>query len=105
MRTHARAHTHTHTYTHSQTHIYKHFRGAYDKFPGFFVWAFKIVVDSFTLLLLYILCDDWPIFMISGSKEQLQHELEYNLLKPDCHSWWISKMQSDTLEECNKIVF
>ena len=28
--------------------------------------------------------------------------LEYTLLKPDCHSWWISKMQSgreDTLEE------
>ena len=34
--------------------------------------------------------------------EQLQQELEYTLLKPDCHSWWISKMQSgreDTLEE------
>ena len=40
--------------------------------------------------------------MISGSKEQLQQQLEYTLLKPDCHSWWISKMQSgceDTLEE------
>ena len=31
--------------------------------------------------------------------EQLQEELEYTLLKPDCHSWGISKMQSDTLEE------
>ena len=51
------------------------------------------------MLLLYILCDDWPIFMISGSKEQLHQELEYTLLKPDCHTWWISKMQSDTLEE------
>ena len=37
--------------------------------------------------------------MISGSNEQLQHDLEYTLRKPDCHSWWISKMQSDTLEE------
>ena len=40
--------------------------------------------------------------MISSSNEQLQLELEYTLLKPDCHSWWISKMQSgceDTLEE------
>ena len=39
--------------------------------------------------------------MISGSKEQLQQELEYTLLNPDCHSWSISKMQSgreDTLE-------
>ena len=37
--------------------------------------------------------------MISCSNEQLQQQLEYTLLKPDCHSWWISKMQSDTLEE------
>ena len=37
--------------------------------------------------------------MISASNEQLQQQLEYSLLKPDCHSWWISKMQSDTLEE------
>ena len=51
------------------------------------------------MLVLYILWDDWSIFMISGSNEQLQQQLEYTLLKPDCHSWWISKMQSDTLEE------
>ena len=54
------------------------------------------------MLLLYILWDDWPIFMISGSNEHLQQELEYTLIKPDYHSWWISKMQSgreDTLEE------
>ena len=40
--------------------------------------------------------------MISGSNEQLQQELEYNLLKPDCHSYWISKLPSgreDTFEE------
>ena len=46
--------------------------------------------------------------MISGSNEQLQQELEYTLLKPDCHSWWISKMQSrreDTLEEWYAIRF
>ena len=36
--------------------------------------------------------------MISGSNEQLQQQLEYTLLNPDCHSWWISKIQSDTLE-------
>ena len=78
--------------------------GAFNKFPNFFVQAFKIVVDSwkFTMLLLYILWDDGPFFMISGSNEQLQQQLEYTLLKPDWHSWWISKMQSgrdDTLEE------
>ena len=40
--------------------------------------------------------------MISGLNEQLQQQLEYTLLKSDCHSRWISKMQSgceDTLEE------
>ena len=74
------------------------------------VQAFKFVVDSwkFCMLLLYILWDDWPNFMISASNEQLQQELEYTLLKPDCHSWWISKMQSgreDTLEEWYAIKF
>ena len=46
--------------------------------------------------------------MISGSNEQLQKQLEYTLLKPDYHSWWISKMQSgreDTLEERYAIKF
>ena len=43
--------------------------------------------------------------MISGSNEQLQQQLKYTLLKPDCHSWWISKMQSDTLEERYAIRF
>ena len=45
------------------------------------------------------------MFMISGSNEQLQQKLEYTLLKPDCHSWGISKMQSDTLEEQYAIQF
>ena len=50
-------------------------RGAFNKCPDFFfVQAFKIAVDSwkFSMLLLYILWDDWPIFIISGSNEQLQ---------------------------------
>ena len=29
----------------------------------------------------------------------------YILQKPDCHSWWTSKMQSDTLEEWYAIKF
>ena len=51
-------------------------------FQTFFIRAFKIVVDSwkFTMLLLYILWHDWPIFMISGSNQQLQQQLEYTLL-------------------------
>ena len=58
--------------------------------------------------LLYIWWDDWLIFMISGANEQLHQELEYTLLKPDCHSWWISKMQygrEDSLEEGYAIFF
>ena len=59
------------------------------------------------MLLLYILWDDWPIFMISGSNQQLQQQLEYTLLKPDCHSCWISKMQWGHFRKtiCNKILF
>ena len=70
-------------------------------FQTFFVQAFKIVIDSwkFSMLLLYILWDDWPIFIISASNEQLQQQLEYTLLKPDCHSWWVSKMQWGHLEK------
>ena len=76
-------------------------------FQTFFVWEFRIIVDSwkFTMLLLYMLWDDWTIFMISASNEQLQQQSEYTLLKPDCHSWWISKLQSDTLEERYAIKF
>ena len=47
-------------------------------------------------------------FMISASNKQLHQELEYTLLKHDCHSWGISKMQSggeDTLEEWYAIKF
>ena len=57
------------------------------------------------MLLLYILWDDWPTFRISGSNEQLPQELEYTLLKPDYHSWWISKMQSGREEERYAIEF
>ena len=60
------------------------------------------------MLLPYILWDDWSIFMISVSNEQLQQQLEYTLLKPHFHSWWISKIQygrEDTLEERYAIKF
>ena len=76
-------------------------------FQTFLVWTFRIVVDSwkFSMLFLYILWDDWPNFRISSSNEQLQQQLEHTLLKPDCHSCWISKMQSETLEERYAIKF
>ena len=91
-------------------YIYIYIRGAFNKFRYFLVQAIKIVEDSwkFSILLLYILWDDWPVFMISGSNEQLQQQLEYTPIKPGCHNWWISKMQSgrkDTLEERYAIKF
>ena len=96
-----KCHTHTHTYIYVVPSI---------SFQTFFVLAFRIVVDTwkFSMLLLYILWDDWPILMISGLNEQLQQQLENTLLKPDCHCWWISKMQSgreDILEERYSIKF
>ena len=116
----SRARTHTHIYlyiyrerevaftknlhTHTYLYIYEIHMIS---FETFFAWAFKIVVESWTFsrLLLYVLWDDWPIFMISGSNEQLQQEVKYTLQKPDCHSERISKMQSDTLEERYAIKF
>ena len=85
-------------------YIYIYIRGAFNRFPDFFVQAFRIIVDSwkFIMLLLYILWDDWPIFIISASNEQLQQQLEYTLQKPDCHSWWISKMQSEREGKCHR---
>ena len=96
------AHTHTHTHTHTHIYIYIFIRSAFNKFPDFFEQAFKI---ENLMLFLYILWDDRPIFMISRSNEQLQKELEYILLKPDCHSWWISKMQSGREEKRSAIKF
>ena len=77
-----------------QTFLYGHLK---------LVWTLEISVCY-----CYISWHDWPIFIISASKKQLQQELEYTLLKPDCHSWWISKMQSghdETLEERYAIKF
>ena len=100
-------HIHMHAYSHGYTHTYMvHLIG----FQIFFLQAFRIIVDSwkFSILLLYILWDDWPIFMISASNQQLQQQLEYTLLEPDYHSWGISKLQSgreDTLEDRYAIKF
>ena len=112
--THIRINTYIDTFhvnilTYIYIYIYIYIRWAFNKFPDFFVQAFK-VEDSwkFIMLLLYIFWDDWPIFMISASNEQLQQQLEYTLLKRDCHSWWISKIQSgreETLEERHEMKF
>ena len=73
-------------------------------FQTFFVQAFKIVVDSwiFTMLLAIHLMRWLTNFYDFNFKETA------TLLKPDCHSWWISKMQygcEDTLEERYAIKF
>ena len=56
--------------------------------------------------LLYILWDDWPIFMISASNEQLQQQLEYTwlaLLVNFKNAIWTSGHFKRTI--CNKILF
>ena len=62
-------------------------------FPDIFAPALKIVENSkkFSMLSLYILWDDWLIFMISGSNKQQQQELQYILLKLNCHRRRICK--------------
>ena len=81
-------------------------RGAFNKFPDFFVQEFKIVENSVSYCYTsYEMTDQFLWFHV---KEQLWKELEYTLLKPDYHSWWISKMQSGregTLEERYAIRF
>ena len=79
-------------------------------FQTFFVQSFKIVVDSWKSIILLqdILWDEWPIFMTSALNEQVQRELEYTILKPDCHSWSISNIKSGreyNLEEWYAIKF
>ena len=79
-------------------------RGAFNRFPDFFLY--RHLKLSSTLEIHYFIAIHlmrWLTnFMISGSNQQLQQQLEYTLLNPDCHSWWISKMESgreDNLEE------
>ena len=76
-------------------------------FQTFFVWAFKIVVDSweFSILLLYILWDDWPIFHEFRFEGTDTTGIGIHPTKP-----WLSllvnlKVQSGTLEEGYAIKF
>ena len=81
-------------------------RVAFNRFPDFFLYRHLKLLKTLANLVCYCYTSyDWPIFMISGSNQQLQQQLEYTLLKPDCHSWWISKIQSDILEERYQIKF
>ena len=82
-------------------------QGAYDKFPDFFVWAFKIVIDSwkFTMLHLRRWLTNFDDFRFKWAATAA---IGIYPTKPDYHSWWISKMQSgyeDTLEEWYAIKF
>ena len=78
-------------------------------FLTFLDWHFKL---SRLLKIHYVIAISlirWlKKIMISGSNERLLQQLEYTLLKPDCHSWWISKMQSghdNPLEELYTMKF
>ena len=108
------AYKHTDIYIYIYIYIYIHtcvcVCGSFNKFPEFFVQAFKIIVDSwkFRMLLLYIWWDDWPMLMISGSNEQLQQQLGIQPTKA-----WLSQLvnfkmhsgREDTLEKRYAIQF
>ena len=79
-------------------------------FQSFFVQAFKIVIDSwkFSMLLLYIFWDHWPIFMISDSKGIASAGIGIHPTKASLSKLVNSKMQSgheDSLEERYAIKF
>ena len=61
-------------------------------FQIFFVQAFKIVLDF-----------ENSVSYCYTSYEMTDQFLRF--LKPGCHSWWISKMQSDTFDERYTIKF
>ena len=86
-------------------YIYIYIRGAFNKSPDFFVHAFKIVVDfwKFSMLLLYIIWDDWPFFMISDSNEHLQQELKLSQLKNFKNAIWTWGHFRRTI--CKKVLF
>ena len=83
-------------------------RVAFNKFPDFFCTG---IYNCRTLLKIHYLIAIHLMRWLTNfydSNKQLQQQLEYTLQKPDCHSWWISKMQSgreDTLEERYAIKF
>ena len=88
-------------------------RGAFNKLPDFMYRHLKLsktlqYVIAIHLMRWLINLVTYQFFMISGPNEKLLQQLKYSLLKPDCHSWCISKMQSgreDTLEERYAIKF
>ena len=74
---------------------------------AFFVRAFNTLENSICYCnTSYEVTDQFCWFQVQMTL--LQQELEYTLLKPDCHCWWIFKMQSgreDILEERYVIKF
>ena len=81
-------------------------RGAYNKFPDFFRMGHLKLLSTLqnSLCYCYILWDDWSFYDFRF-KSTATAAMEYTLLKPDCHSWWISKIWHFRRMICNKIVF
>ena len=72
-------------------------RSTFNKFPDFFLYRF--LYCRIHLKIQYVIAIR---LMISASNEPIQQQLEYTLLKTDCHSWRISKMQfgrEDSLDQ------
>ena len=77
-------------------------RGAFNKFLDFLVWAFKIENSLCYCYTPYEMTDQFFWLQVQ------MNSYSSNWNTPDCHSWWISKMQSgcqDSLEEWYAIKF
>ena len=89
-------HTHTHTHTHIYIYIYIYIHVVHSiSFQTFLYrhlkWSYAHENSPCYCYTSYEMTDQFLWLQVQISS--------YILLKPDCHSWWISKMQSGREEE------
>ena len=69
--------------------LYPYIRELFKKFTDFFLYRHLKLALTLENSLCYCYTSykkTDPFFMVSDSNEQPQQQLEYTLLKPDCHS-------------------
>ena len=81
--------------------LWQHLRDAFNKFPDFFLYSHLKLLQT----LENSVCSCYPTYQMSSQFLWFQVQINSyssNWIHTNCHSWWISKMQSepeDTLEE------
>ena len=88
----------TNVYTFSLFLHFMNIRGEFNKYPHFFLQAFKIVVEN-------SVCYCYTSYEMNDQSYDFRFKwtatagIGIHLLKPDGHSWWILKMQFGREEE------